>query len=314
MHPVLQFTAILLLPPAILLFLVALLNFSYRFVKTLKLSPRTRSRLVNFHAWATEEIQIFVLLSGVSAMMILHKSVHALECIISTSLDDYGFKGTVCAALIAALVYLLAGALLVGVYRRAVYAVDIIENGIVMGTWKHPYRGRCFVISRKYFFWALRRWIWKRKRIVWSREDFERLKYLNLDLGVATRRQARVIWTREDWKRSAYLDLDLDTIIKAARLQRLSGGDTRSSIIASRSPVWRSSPAIRGSGGVRKSMLKKSSASTRGTGSGTGTKATPDQPSRSIRSVQRVSFAPIARRYYQDRPRRGDWGDLSHLP
>ena len=134
-------------PVTLALFLVALLSFSYRFLKTLDhTSARPRRRLTAFHALATESLQGVILVLGVSSTVGIYMTVFSSEDALHTwRLSGVGFRTGVSEAGLMVIAANLA------LHLAAFYAVDLIEARILLGRWRHPYRGWGLVVTRSWF-------------------------------------------------------------------------------------------------------------------------------------------------------------------
>lgn len=123
----------------LLLSLVVLLSFTYRFSQRIRLSGATRQIVINTHAWSIEAIQSLIALSAVdNAVFFLRATVTARY---TWSQDD---SGQILISYKAVIVVCIAMAANV----FAIYAVDLIEAWITGGKLGHPYHWRSFVLTR----------------------------------------------------------------------------------------------------------------------------------------------------------------------
>ncbi len=122
--------------PLLLLALVALITFSYRYSKPLKVSSSTRQAIITFHAFATEGAQI--LLGAISPENV--KSV--IQAMANEPCTDSGIKRVsltataVCAVLALHIVCCLA--------------INVVEARILLGEWRLSSHCACFVLTRNF--------------------------------------------------------------------------------------------------------------------------------------------------------------------
>lgn len=168
-----------LLPAAIvpvLLMLVALLGFSYQQVKMMKFSKATLDKLITFHAFAIEAIQLLIAFVGVSNCIIFSTAILELG-------EEFGLMNAVELLVTFAL------------HIFAVYAVDFIEGLVLLGQWKHPYDDQCLVLTKNLL---LSRWNNHYRR---TSKDLKTVKAVD----------AVTAQTLKSLARLDYLDLAYDT-------------------------------------------------------------------------------------------------------
>ena len=128
--------------PFALLVLVVVLSVSYRILKGLNLAASNHNLVTTIHAFATEGAQL-----ALAGLGVVNTAIFTCA-----TLDVH----TVCKITKPRSVALITLAAVgnVALHVVAVYAVDLIEGAILcpeMG-WRHPYQGRCFIITRNWLF------------------------------------------------------------------------------------------------------------------------------------------------------------------
>jgi hypothetical protein len=159
------------------------LSFSYRLLKANSaiFSASTVHLLTTIHAFATEGLQI----------IILCMCLRSLRLFLNTVQYSIG-TGSAC------ILRILGCIITIAIHGLAIYAVDIIESRILLGSWKHPYNGACLVLTRCQLLSLQQTWRksnttqTKRQRTKrrWSTGSYEslgkargQLDYLDLDSG-----------------------------------------------------------------------------------------------------------------------------------
>ncbi|KXT12388.1 hypothetical protein AC579_1720 [Pseudocercospora musae] len=120
--------------PALLVSISALLSYAYRFTKTLQLNDADRKLITKAHAFAIETIQLSVLLSGIITMIIFCGILTEHRYEISLVHIQVSF----CFALILTL----------GIYIAAILAIDVADNRVQLGTWRHPFQNQTLLLTR----------------------------------------------------------------------------------------------------------------------------------------------------------------------
>ena len=106
-------------------------------MQKLQLSPAKKQRLIDIHALATESCQLLLVLLTVTDT----------ACVVG-SIVKLSLKGDISTTNAAFLIE----AAVVGsfaIHAVAIFAVDLIEGRILLGTWTHSYKWQPFVLTRR---------------------------------------------------------------------------------------------------------------------------------------------------------------------
>ncbi|KXS97343.1 hypothetical protein AC578_10752 [Pseudocercospora eumusae] len=129
--------------PALLVFISTLLSYAYRSSKTMKLSAHDRKTITKAHAFAIETTQIFLLLCGILTIIrfcgILTEHRHEMSLV--------HIQVPFCFALV----------LTFSIYIAAIFAIDLLDNRIQLGTWQHPFQTQTLLLTRSKFMpWTIK--------------------------------------------------------------------------------------------------------------------------------------------------------------
>ena len=129
--------------PATLVFISTLMSYVYRSSKTYELNDHDRKMITKAHAFAIETIQLLLLVFGILTMIIF--------CGILT---EHWYEMSLVHVQVpfcSALVFTLA------IYAAAIFAIDLVDNRIQLGTWKHPFQSQTFLLTRsKIMPWTIK--------------------------------------------------------------------------------------------------------------------------------------------------------------